>query len=1709
MNYGLGANSMTSASKATGKSGSSRDIETASISSSSSSDSGSSSEEDEEMEEEGGGVGADYNIYEGLGPGERPQIGSSILVTTTTSAAAPMIQTAPKTSSSLTVSCAPQTNSTTLLTVAELQVLPQNTTIKCLKASAMQALIDLVSTYQLDPSLRRRDLDIAQLLARIQIYTMTQSERVMAARNAVSEGRLSPDDGQRVAPTHVPVPEVAALVRLSFHPNHRQAICDLGEFLDLLRWEHAWWQLRGYESSPEARPTAQVHSTTPPTGAGLGTTPLDQTTPSTSGATVAGDTTVVGTSGPMTTAETSLALRRYICVALTNLTFGAPANKAFVCRRRSHLEALIAQLEIGSEELKQVAASVLRNLSWHTDARSKASLRRAQAATRLTRAVLSAQREATLRTTLNALWNLSSHSTANRKAVCNVTGALAFLVSALDAKNPNKDVEIKANSGGVLRNLCPVIVNSLEYRAVLRTHNCISILLEQLRTSPSVTVVVNVCEVLGALSATPLREAKPSSGLLFESSTTDQALMIRLGALDILHRLAHSRHRYVVSSSKQALENLERANLFIKNQRVVPYPANADASTFNPATTTNSPVTSNTSSPGTASPASPAEQVYRRRMSNRSHLRFGLLSVVLETNDDFEEENESEDESTSCEDEEEGADEVDSVPEEEHSTECSSKASEAGGEEEAEFKLPEYPPTSDEDHHIEPSAEKPPTPPPPPAYAQVSVDEEEQACVYAEEGTPFGPSARASILDLRSPPKQEIYDNFVPPQRRSMHPYVNVDVQSKSATPSKIASSRVSSPGFETSSNGGGLLETPLIFSRATSSCLSSVDFGPLPPIESSPESVYSVALEDDGEDPNEAIALGTSPSDLPPELIGDGKPKVKNLEGEEETQIMFAEEGSPLDSNSLSEDQESAVAVPTMWSPPESAADNNNILQQCIASVMPSAVPVNQPNTVRYAEENVTAGVTTTEDTIQSFAVEGTPFVFSTKNSSLSDVSITDPEGDGRECAATSASSEISKSVSPRQSMLKGDYACSTEDGSSVNEVEEEEGSVNLLSEVIQSALPKQGGFTTSRTEVVETDSSDNVSAPGRSRPSGIPTGSKLTVPRIGFGHPVQQRRPQATVAPMPQRNTEERQRVQPVESVKSEDKQSSGGSDADNSSFSSLLSIESVGVETSLLQECISSAMPTPKLPISSSCRGIGGTGKATNPVQQPLDYSLPPPSATAPITTPVSPHSSQSPSPLAVSEIAPFARQKQDDQHQSRTPQSLSHPREQQLATPNTTGLRRARHFLAHGSGTADDQPPPISRAPDNQTSSTASRLLQPRKAGISSSGGMRVPRTVSGLDNGVARALKAPPSMSGNALPNNTKLSTPTSNASHTPTAVLKPFEASKKASDDECFLLPPPSGSFDADDDSVTLVGDSSPPWRPSPPSTPPPQGDADESEESKDDNLLDLDAVMNQSDLSLKSDISKSSIPKKKDLTTPLSIKPPSSGIRQIASPGSSMLRPPSSGLRKQTTTGLPMRSRPITATSSPSSSASASPGVRAQSANSSPSLTSSGLPQPSKLRSPFGSVSTSSLPRLTNPSSSIRKSSTDAPRSLTASGAKRPANQTGNGIDFIAPHRFGAASTPATPTTVRGSVVTGQPQRGIPTTQPGRTAAPRRGLKSPLTSVITTTTPTISASVAGTKKVIRTGAGCEALANEQEKQRQVEESKAIRGGRKIPPSAG
>ena len=202
----------------------------------------------------------------------------------------------------------------------------------------------------------------------------------------------------------------------------------------------------------------------------------------------------------------------------------------------------------------------------------------------------------------------------------------------------------------------------------------------------------------------------------------------------------------------------------------------------------------------------------------------------------------------------------------------------------------------------------------------------------------------------------------------------------------------------------------------------------------------------------------------------------------------------------------------------------------------------------------------------------------------------------------------------------------------------------------------------------------------------------------------------------------------------------------------------------------------MPTPKLPMSSSCRGISGA-KITNPNQQSIEYSLPPPSATAPITTPVSSHSSQSPSPLAVSEIA--RNQKQYEPPQKQEHQVLLQPRKQQTTSVSnrsngssertkTTGigLRRAGHFLAHGSGTAEghtSRPETITQRQVNNhvknptKINTTNHLVQPRSLQTNSK--IAVPSH----DNA---ALRAPRLMSGFASPDNIKSVAPTAT---TPTA----------------------------------------------------------------------------------------------------------------------------------------------------------------------------------------------------------------------------------------------------------------------------------------------------------------------------------------------------
>ena len=101
-------------------------------------------------------------------------------------------------------------------------------------------------------------------------------------------------------------------------------------------------------------------------------------------------------------------------MTLTNLTFGDGVNKALLCSMNEFLASLVAQLDVESEDIVQVTASVLRNLSWHADSSSRTALMEAHTVAGLTKAALRATKESTMKATLSALWNLSAHSPNNK-----------------------------------------------------------------------------------------------------------------------------------------------------------------------------------------------------------------------------------------------------------------------------------------------------------------------------------------------------------------------------------------------------------------------------------------------------------------------------------------------------------------------------------------------------------------------------------------------------------------------------------------------------------------------------------------------------------------------------------------------------------------------------------------------------------------------------------------------------------------------------------------------------------------------------------------------------------------------------------------------------------------------------------------------------------------------------------------------------------------------------------------------------------------------------------------------------------------------------------------------------------------------------------------------------------------------------------------------
>lgn len=244
--------------------------------------------------------------------------------------------------------------------------------------------------------------------------------------------------------------------------------------------------------------------------------------------------------GSVSTDPNCVTMRRYAGMCLTNLTFGDGNNKALLCSNKGFMRALVEQINSNSDELVQVTASVIRNLSWRADVFMKDVLYDIGTMRTLTLAAMKCTQENTLKAILSALWNLSNHCAKNKAEFCGIEGAIDFLIDMLSYEAASKTTSVVENAGGILRNVSTHIALHEECRVILRRRQCMSILLQQLK-SPSLTVVSNACGTLGNLSA---------------HCVEDQAFLRENGAIPMLRSLIYSKHKMISTGSTIALRHL-------------------------------------------------------------------------------------------------------------------------------------------------------------------------------------------------------------------------------------------------------------------------------------------------------------------------------------------------------------------------------------------------------------------------------------------------------------------------------------------------------------------------------------------------------------------------------------------------------------------------------------------------------------------------------------------------------------------------------------------------------------------------------------------------------------------------------------------------------------------------------------------------------------------------------------------------------------------------------------------------------------------------------------------------------------------------------------------------------------------------------------------------------------------------------------------------
>ncbi|XP_050074355.1 uncharacterized protein LOC126561963 [Anopheles maculipalpis] len=385
------------------------------------------------------------------------------------------------------------------------------------RRNARQALVNVVRCNG-DEGAARRELKVLRLIDQLIDYTDLLKEQTRESTQNPEPGELIREekDGSMTAPDpeRHPIQAIGTLAKISYDEEHRHAMCQFGALqtiASLIQLDH------------------HVHGSATPD------------------------------------ALKCIEMRRYASMVLTNLTFGQGNNKALLCSNRDFMRALVSQL--GCTELVQVTASVLRNLSWRADSITKQTLVEIETVTRLTEAAMRCTVENTLKSILSALWNLSNHCAQNRAKICEVSGALEFLIDLLSYEAPSKTWSVVENAGGILRNVSSHIAQSEAYRRVLREKQCLKLLLDQLK-SPSLTVVSNACGTLGNLSS---------------ENEQDQRFLREHGAIPMLRSLIYSKHNIISNGSRLALKNLQQLQQPV--QRTAPVPVNTlhetDAAVWN------------------------------------------------------------------------------------------------------------------------------------------------------------------------------------------------------------------------------------------------------------------------------------------------------------------------------------------------------------------------------------------------------------------------------------------------------------------------------------------------------------------------------------------------------------------------------------------------------------------------------------------------------------------------------------------------------------------------------------------------------------------------------------------------------------------------------------------------------------------------------------------------------------------------------------------------------------------------------------------------------------------------------------------------------------------------------------------------------------------------------------------------------------------------